>query len=184
MSRDVVRRWPQARLRVVAAQVATFLKELHPLIEEGRAATAPEVRPRGFAAHLSAEVDKLLAPRASGAAIKRARQELADLGALPDSPIAVCHTDLGGNIVVDDLTDSVGVIDFGSCFITHPALDVASLSVLGDDFVDACAADYPLLATVAAEAAAVRRTFALQDALYGARQEEWSYVDGILREYA
>ena len=103
---------------------------------------------------------------------------------MPDHPTVLCHTDLGGNIVFDDDTGAVGVIDFGSCMVTHPAFDLATLSVLGDDFVTACLTTNPDLGRAVDHAGAVRGTFALQDAIYGARQQDWGYVDDVLAGYA
>ena len=81
-----------------------------------------------------------------------------------------------GNIVVDDSDDRLGIIDFGSCFVTHPALDVASLSVLGTRLLEAAARAYPLLGSLGGQAEAVRQSFMCQDALYAARQQDWDYV--------
>ena len=84
----------------------------------------------------------------------------------------------------DDRTESVGVIDFAGCVVTHPAFDLASLSMLGDAVVAACTTTHPDLRRAMDHADAVRGTFALQDALNGARQEDWAYVDEILSGYA
>lgn len=109
--------------------------------------------------------------------------ELAAVAALPDNPRVLCHTDLGGNILVDEDTGNVAIIDFGSCMISHPAFDLATLSSLGRDFAEACCEPYPELRAFEAGATDIMATFALQDALYGARQDDWSYVEGVLSAY-
>lgn len=179
----VVAHWAEPRLLAVAEQVAVFLRHLHHLTVEGGAAGTPRLSPHEFAAHLAREFATWLAPRATERGRVRASAELRGLAGIAAEPAVLCHTDLGGNILFDERTGSVSVIDFGSCLITHPAVDVASLSVLGDAFVAACATTYPLLGDLIEAAAAVRNTFALQDALYGARQEDWEYVDAILADY-
>ena len=167
----------------VAARVARFLAELHPLAGLARAHGVPERSPAQFAAELEVEVEALLADRMSTAARERAGRELAALAAVRDDTSALCHTDIGGNILFHEATGAVAIIDFGSCFITDPAFDVASLSVLGDDLLAECFNHYPALVEAQAPASAVRQTFALQDALYSARQSDWEHVDDVLRWY-
>ena len=84
----------------------------------------------------------------------------------------LCHTDLGGNLLFNDATGRLAVIDFADSTITHPAFDVASLSVLGDALVEA-----------GADALVVRATFALQDTRNAAGQGDWRYVDEVLAGY-
>ena len=184
LTAERVRATPPDTTAAIARQVATILEQLHSLVEPAASLGAPVMAPAAFAASLAAEVETLLAPRMTSRAAARAEQELADLATVPGTPLALCHTDIGGNILWDDATNRIAVIDFGSCFVTHPALDVASLSVLGEDFMDECASHYPLLGELQEPATRVRATFALQDALYGARQDDWPYVDDILASYS
>jgi len=165
---------PRAGVDRIGAQVGRFLRELHAI----DVADLPEVPVRTaqqFAADLAAEVDSLLRPRVRPDQLDELETTLRHLARLPSAPMVLAHTDIGGNIVVDH-DDGVGIIDFGSCFVTHPAFDVASLSVLGPEVVQAAAAEYPLLGELQDEAEVVAQTFFLQDALYGARQDDWEYV--------
>ena len=182
--REDVASWTPARIQRVGAEIGVFLGELHALASVAHDAGAARQTARSFAETLAKEFDQLLADHTYDEAKGRAARETAALAALPDNPTVLCHTDLGGNIVFDDDTGAVGVIDFGSCTITHPAFDLATLSVLGGDFVTACLTTHPELGRAVHHAGAVRGTFALQDALYGARQQEWAYVDEVLRGYA
>ena len=182
--RDIAAMAPE-RVSAVASRVATFLRELHALTARAHEAGVPERPLAGFAADLLAEVDELLGDRIGPVARQRAERELAALAAVqPRDDHVLCHTDIGGNVLFDEATDAIAVIDFGSCFISDPVLDVASLSVLGDDFVDACAATYPLLGELVAPARVVRDTFVLQEALYAARQADWEHADDVVRSYA
>lgn len=158
----------------VGEQVGRFLRELH-AIDLADLNDVPVQTAAQFATVLTAEVEALLKPRLRLDQVDALKLTLAELECLPAGPVVLAHTDIGGNIVVDE-NDRVGIIDFGSCFATHPAFDLASLSVLGDDLVRAACAHYPLLGTLSHEAEVVARTFFLQDALYGARQEDWDYV--------
>lgn len=168
-------------LAAVAGAVASFLRHLHAIDAAG--VRLPRMSAAGFAATLRQETEDLLFDRMTEAGRGRALSELAALAGLPDRPPVLCHTDIGGGVLYDEEAGNVSFIDFGSAMITDPVLDVASLSVLGEDFMTKCAEGYPLLAERAADAMVVRTTFHLQDALYGARQRDWSYVDDILASY-
>lgn len=182
--REDVASWPAARVQEVGAQVGAFLRDLHPLAPLALEAGVEARTAHAFATALADDFDELVAPRTGPAGRSRAQEETAALAALPDLPAVLCHTDLGGNILCDEATGAVAVIDFGSCMITHPAFDVATLSVLGEAFIAACVAEHPDLAFAVDHAAAARETFALQDVLYGARQQDWAYVEDALAGYA
>lgn len=168
-------------LAAVAGAVASFLRDLHAIDAAGVGLpTLPAAR---FAATLRQETEDLLFDRMTEGNRERALSELDELARLPDRPLVLCHTDIGGGVLYDEESGSVSFIDFGSAMITDPVLDVASLSVLGEDFMTKCAEGYPVLAERATDAPVVRRTFHLQDALYGARQRDWSYVADVLATY-
>lgn len=177
-----VRALSRESFRAVALATGRFLSDLHAQTDVAGHAGVGRLTLAGFADALQAEVDTLLAAMGPAGRL-RAERELAALRALPHRTDALCHTDIGGNIVHDPATGLAGFIDFGSALVTDPVLDVASLSVLGDDFVQAASAAHPPLAERLPDARIVRETFILQDALYGARQQDWGYVDGIIRSY-
>lgn len=183
VGRAAVDQWPQERTRDVGAQVGVFLRQLHSLAAVAREVGVRRLGPRVVAEGLAHEFSELLASRTSDLGRSRAHREIAAMARLPDDPLVLCHTDLGGNIIFDEESGTVSVIDFGSCLITHPAFDVASISVLGDDFVTSCLAAHPALASARQYSGAVEGTFVLQDALYGARQQDWPYVDEVLAGY-
>ena len=166
----------------IAEAVATFLETMHrlaPLVTD----VLPEVTNEGFAQVLRRELERWLIPRMSAAQRNRATAELDRLAEVPRHAHVLAHTDLGGNVLYDDDTARVGFIDFGSAMVADPVLDAASLSVLGLDLMSQCARTYSLLADLVEGSAVVAATFHLQDALYGARQGDWSYVDQVLSGY-
>lgn len=180
---DVVRALSPAQRDSASEQVARLLSEFHGLTDLARKIPTPELPLAKFASQLKEEVDRLLATRMSPEAKARAYRELKAMATLNCHEEALCHTDIGGAIVFDEATETVGIIDFGSSFISDPVLDVATLSVLGDDFLTTVTARYPSLADRIEASRIVRETFALQDALYGARQGDWEYVDDVLDSY-
>lgn len=129
------------------------------------------------------EASRWLRPRMNDEQWRRLETELKTLASLSTDRTGLCHTDIGGNILYDEETESVAFIDFGSAIVADPVLDVASLSVLGPRFVANCADRYGLVGERLEDARIVRATFHLQDALYGARQDDWDYVDAILSSY-
>jgi aminoglycoside phosphotransferase (APT) family kinase protein len=162
------------RIDRIGRQIGRFLRELHSIDVETLPAV-PVRTPADFAGQLGVEIHETLAPLIDPKQLDRLAGDLAALATVPDRPLVLAHTDIGGNVVVDE-DDYVGIIDFGSCFGTHPAFDVASLSTLGGSLTEAAAVEYPSLTLYSEEAEAVARSFFLQDALYGARQEDWAYV--------
>lgn len=178
LDRSSVEALGQGEIDHIGRQVGRFLSELH-AIDLALVPGVPLSTPAVLASQLAAEVDERLSARLSRQQLDGLLVDLAGLHAIPDLPVVLAHSDLGGNIVVDE-AGNVGIIDFGSCSATHPAVDVASVSTLGGRFVHAVAAEYPLLGTLSVEADAVSRTFRLQDLLHGARQDDWAYVGAIL----
>jgi aminoglycoside phosphotransferase (APT) family kinase protein len=165
------------RVDEIGRAVGTFLAELHAVEVSGL-----EVRRRSLGElgrELARDVDSLLGGVLPASALASLHDDLRGMLDLPPEPAVLCHTDLGGNLVVDEATGSVGVIDFGDCVVSHPALDVASLSVLGPRLLDAAASVHPLLTSLEAEAEVVRRTFRCQDAVHAARQADWAYVRSL-----
>ena len=184
LRRAEVETWSPSQLRRAGDEIRQFLHELHALTAPAKDLGTPVLTPRDHATVLMREFNTLIAPRVAPVAVDRAQRELTDLSLLPHEPALLTHTDLGGNILIDPTTGNLGAIDFGSCIVTHPALDLASIAVLGAEFLDACVGSDPGLQEAAAFVDAVGRTFTVQDALYGARQEDWGYVQSIMDSYS
>jgi aminoglycoside phosphotransferase (APT) family kinase protein len=178
---ESAKRLPRKRLSRVAARTGQFLLDLHSLPVDDF--PFPRSSIAEFAQSLRDETVRLLRPRMSERAWARADSELGRLATLTTDRLCVCHTDIGGNVLTD-ADDNVAFIDFGSAMISDPVLDIASLSVLGTRFLEQCAETYPALRDRLDNARLVSATFHLQDALYGARQGDWTYVSDVLGSYA
>jgi aminoglycoside phosphotransferase (APT) family kinase protein len=170
-------------MAAVARSVGSFLAALHAIPWERVPREVPRYDDGAFADELRSRCEHELFPLLDGAARRRASAELAALRRLVARPSVLCHADIGGNVIYDEVTGGVGVIDFGEAMVAEPVYDVASLSVLGDTFVRVAADAYPLLGECLPEASVVRATFVLQDALGGASQQDWAYVEQVLRGY-
>lgn len=178
LRRGEVQKLSAARVGRIGEAVGRFLRELHAVPHQDLPGV-PVVTAAQFAEQMRAEVQAKLAPIVSTGHLAGIADTLSMLATVPDTPMAFSHTDIGGNILVDE-RDRVAIIDFGDCCLTHPAFDVASLAVLGDDLVDTAAVAYPVLCELDAEARVVAATFALQEALISARQDDWASVAVLL----
>ncbi|MDT0343982.1 viomycin phosphotransferase [Streptomyces litchfieldiae] len=132
---------------------------------------APADRWRRFAADVRAELFGLM----SEAGRRRAERELAALDGLPHLTTAVVHGDLGAENVLWEYTDGLprlgGVVDWDEVTLGDPAEDLAAVGAsYGEDFLaDVLAHGGPPPGGLAARIAAIRGTFALQQALSGHR---------------
>jgi aminoglycoside 2''-phosphotransferase len=87
---------------------------------------------------------------------------------------ALRHGDFGsGNILYHQESLSIsGIIDFSSAGIGDPAVDIAAAMIFGESFFNYYYASYPRLETLVERAKFYKGTFALQEALYGLKQDD------------
>ncbi|XVQ09847.1 viomycin phosphotransferase [Spirillospora sp. CA-255316] len=170
----------------VAAQYATLLAGLaHAGTDETvRAALpqAPEGRWRHFAESVRAELFRLMSDHGR----LRADRELAALDGLPCLTQAVVHGDLGAENVLWEWTHGLphlaGVLDWDDVALSDPAEDLAAIGAgYGRDLLERVLAlggwTNDGLST---RIAAIRGTFALQQALYALRDgDEEELADGL-----
>ncbi len=95
------------------------------------------------------------------------------LDAAQSRPFTPClrHGDFGPSNILYDPDELVvkGILDFGSAAMGDPAVDFSSLSCYGDDFLQAALTHYPAAEGVLERVKFYRGTFALQEALAGAK---------------
>ncbi|MFI8813232.1 viomycin phosphotransferase [Streptomyces sp. NPDC055082] len=171
----------------VATQYATLLSALAAAgsDESVRAAlpSAPEREWQEFGAGVRAE----LFPLMSGSGRERAERELIALDALPHLTAAVVHGDLGGENVLWETSGGLprlsGVVDWDEVTVGDPAEDLAAVGaghgeeLLGRVLTLGGWADHEMAGRIAA----IRGTFALQQALYAQRDgDEEELTDGLI----
>jgi len=159
-------------------QVGAFLRELHALpvadvLPDEAAAFDPLAAWRDLYARIRWRLFPLMRPDAHAATARHFEAFFADPAGLPPSP-ALVHGDFGtGNILYDPKARAVsGVIDFGSAGPGDPAVDFAALPWSPPPFYDGIASAYPEIRTAAVRVRFYRGTFALQEALFGAEQDD------------
>lgn len=171
--------------RVLAADLAAFLKALHSLpidSVEAEPAEASSSEWNGLLAQCEAVAFPLLSPDVVTGLRKRFSDFLATCDALPQCLI---HGDFGtGNILVDRGRLS-GVIDFSGCGPGDPAYDFASLAAgLGDPFVDLVLAHFSPDTAARDRMGFYRMTFPLLDILYGVENRDPETVRAGVHAFA
>lgn len=170
----------------VAAQYVTLLSALALVgTDETVRAVLPqaaESRWRRFAENVRAELFQLM----SDSGRLRAERELAALDSLPHVTRAVVHGDLGAENVLWEWTHGLphlsGVLDWDDVTLGDPAEDLAAIGAgYGRELLERVLAlgswsNHGILARIAA----IRGTFALQQALYAIRDgDEEELADGL-----
>ncbi len=95
------------------------------------------------------------------------------------------HGDFGGsNILYDPQTQEItGVIDFSFSGHGDPALDVAAISTSGDAFFQRIRKAYPGIDDQLERVTFYKSTYALQEALYGLRDDDKESFESGIAEY-
>jgi aminoglycoside phosphotransferase (APT) family kinase protein len=159
-------------LQRLAEQAAGFLKALHWIDIKGLGETVPAEDPLEYYEHFFEEVRTTLLPKMRPSARLATEMFFEQLlSFLRHNPYQPCliHNDFGGsNILYDEDRQQLnGVIDFNSLCLADPAVDVASLSTYGEDFVNRGLCVYPEMKHLMERARLIRGTFALEEALSG-----------------
>lgn len=172
-------------LQRLADQLALFLKELHSIPVGDAVADFPvEDRPEEWA-QLHAEFRRHLYPHMRPDAreqMTRAFERFLGAPQLHDYDLALRHGDFGfGNILYDPESRSIGgIIDFGYAGLGDPAVDIASAMTLGDAFFGRFHVLYPEIESMLERARFYRSTYALMEALHGAKfGDEEAFESGI-----
>jgi aminoglycoside 2''-phosphotransferase len=156
----------------LAEQAAAFLKALHSIDTKQLGIHVPVEDPLEYYENFFAQVREVLLPKMrQSAQVQTVRFFERLLDYLRQNSYRPCliHNDFGGsNILFDDsrliLT---GVIDFNALCLGDPAVDIASLSTYGEDFVLRGISVYPEMETLLERARWIKGTFALEEALSG-----------------
>lgn len=174
---DAFQRLSPAQRTRLAHQLAAFLRSLHatPTADLPHPAPQPNADGPAYWHALYTEFERVLFPHMR----PDARQDV--VAAFDDyfSNTAVFHYtpclrhgDFGsGNLLHNpDTGDVTGIIDFGFVGLGDPAVDAAPMLGLGEGFYDAMTAVYPDMAGWLPRITFYRSTFALQEALHGAKE--------------
>jgi aminoglycoside phosphotransferase (APT) family kinase protein len=175
-----------AAAEAVAAQYAALLTALAAAGADARARAALPHTPPDQWRRFAAEVRAGLFPLMSDGGRRRAERELGALEGLPHRTAAVVHGDLGGENVLWETADGrprlSGVVDWDEAALGDPAEDLAAVGAShGEDLLRRVLALGGWSGSgLTARIAAIRGTFALQQALGGLRDgDEAELTDGL-----
>ena len=172
-------------LERLATQVAVFLQELHALSVEDIGLVLPVVDTRAEWQDLYQQFQGHLFPYMRFDACEQVTHTfdvfLNEQKHFDYTPV-LRHGDFGGSNILYDATRQVitCVIDFSSAGLGDPALDIAAISCSGEAFFKRVYNKYPNMDLLIERAQFYKSTFALQEALYGLRDnDQESFKDGI-----
>lgn len=175
----------QAAWEKMAAQLGNFLRVLHSLDPSGSGNQLPLGDGREYWEMLYAEIRTLLftAMRPDARrAVSQHFEAYLDAAQSQSFTPSLRHGDFGpGNILYSPGEVAVkGVLDFSFATMGDPAVDLASLSCYGDEFLQAVLAHYPAQEGIVERAQFYRGTFALQEALAGIKlNDRQAYEAGL-----
>ena len=175
----------QSAWKEMAEQLGDFLQVLHGLNIAALGMELPEKDDRAYWATMYAEIRELLfdamRPDARQAVGRHFEAYLNAAQSLPFMP-CLRHGDFGPSNILYDVDEMAvrGIIDFSSAAIGDPAVDFSSLSCYGDDFLQSALTHYPAAEGVLERVKFYRGTFALQEALAGAKlNDQRAYEVGM-----
>jgi aminoglycoside 2''-phosphotransferase len=195
LSRDALAKIQEEdALNRAAGQLANFLRMLHavPLYAVPPEVTGPDMRPRDSRAEweqMYEEVRQMLIPAMQPEKARQVAEHFEaylDTLALQKFDPCLRHGDFGGSNILWDPGQRVisAVIDFSACTVGDPAMDLASVSTLGDDVYRRIATQYEPDAArrygMVERARFYRGTFALMEALEGLKNgDAQAYASGM-----
>ncbi len=178
----------EAALNNMAAQIATFMQELHNVSPEKIGLALPLSDTREEWQNMYQQFRDKLFPFMRLDARKEVAHNFETFLNNPEhfhyTPV-LRHGDFGGSNILYDPQELrvTGVIDFSFAGIGDPALDVAAISTSGDDFFQRIHKVYPGIESMLERAAFYKSTYALQEALYGLRDADKESFESGIAEY-
>ena len=178
----------EALVRRLAGQVAAFMAELHAIPLPGWLIETPNQDGLESWQEMYAGFKQLLFPHMRPDARREVSREFEEFFAEQElQRFSAClrHGDFGpGNILYDPQNERIsGVIDFSSAGLGDPAVDIASASCLGDRFFKYFGEFYPGIKAHLKRAQFYKSTYALQEALHGAKNNDAEAFKSGLEQY-
>jgi aminoglycoside 2''-phosphotransferase len=96
---------------------------------------------------------------------------------------ALTHGDFGGSNILLENGHISGVLDFSSAAYSDPALDIASVSTYGEPFFSHFCQFYPSTESLLGRAKFYRGIFALEEALYGWKNDDKEALGKGMEQY-
>ncbi|TFD94324.1 phosphotransferase family protein [Jeotgalibacillus sp. R-1-5s-1] len=176
---------------VIAAQLVSFLKELHSITEDkaSKGLNLKARHPREQMHSLHNKIQSKLFPyirKSAQEEISHSFETALNGKAFSNLDNTLIHGDFGAaNILWNPETNRIsGVIDFGGSGIGDPAYDFAGiLSSYGEDFFNMCMNLYPNGEEISERVRFYKSTFALQEALHGVENDDKQAFENGIKNY-
>lgn len=171
---------------LLANQLGGFLKVLHS-IEVPESTEMESIDPRSYYEKMYWDIENLLFEYMS----KESKEEVTRLYSrfleeVAEVTLHLIHGDFGPTNILFEESGITGIIDFDSLHIGDPAIDFASLMGpygYGEPFVRLMEKSYGPLDDLIKRAQFYRQTFALEDALFGIRNNDLKTFEFGIRGY-
>lgn len=175
-------------LQKIADQLAQFLRGLHNIPLETLDRSVPRCDTRAEWLTMFTEFQAYLFPHMredARTAVSHHFENYFNDPALHDFPLTLRHGDFGtGNILYDSQFAAItGIIDFGFAGIGDPAVDIASIQCFGPLFFQRLSNCYPEMETMLKRAHFYKGTYALQEALHGAKTGDQNAFNSGIATY-
>ncbi len=178
----------EEKLQYIADQIADFLRGLHNIPTNMLSDTVPRYDAQEEWETMFAEFRSYLFPHmrpdARTAVTNHFENYFSD-PILHEYAVTLRHGDFGtGNILYDPETASItGIIDFSYAGLGDPAVDIASITCFGPQFFQRLYNRYPEIETMLDRARFYKGTYALQEALHGAKNEDQEAFEAGMANY-
>ena len=167
-------------------QIANFLHELHKLSPAQigwELTTTDELeKARELFSKIERHLFQFMRPEARES-VTRHFENYFDRADLHQYELSVIHGDFGGSNILFEENKITGIIDFSSAGPGDPAVDIASISTVGESFFARFCKQYPLSEALLERARFYRGTYALQEALYGFLHNDLEAFENGLEQY-
>lgn len=178
----------EAKLDHLAWQLAHFLQELHGLDTEAIGLQIPVDDPQQSWLEMYQQFQSLLFPHMRCDACAWVAENFdtffKDATNFTYQPL-LCHTDFGGsNILYDEAAGTVtGVIDWAGVTLGDPAIDVAAILNMGEDFFARMVKTYPSMVEMLPRTHFFRSTYVLQEALNALHDGDIPLFASVMANY-
>jgi len=174
----------------ISKQLAFFLKSLHDIkTEDTKGLSVPIVDNYKFWFEMYRDIDNLLFKYMRSDAIIKIKRDFDEYLSDPENQNfkpKLIHNDFGPTNILSDGNEITGIIDFDSLSFNDPAVDIASLIGkfgYGQDFVISMGKYYQDIDKLLERAKFYRSTFALQDAIFGVKNNDIKAFNSGMIDY-
>lgn len=174
--------------KAMAAQLGIFLQTLHSIDAAVLCAELPSHDGRDYWENMYLEIQELLfgdmRPDARHT-VRQTFENYLDTPRLQRFEPCLRHGDFGPSNILYDSEQLVinGVIDFSEAALGDAAVDLAAISCYGEDFLQEVLRHYRIREGMLERAAFYRSTFALQEALAGAKFHDRAAYEAGMAKY-